>query len=259
VQPLDAAIQTMVQAHPHVWVDETSWCEQQQRGWLWVAVSPAATCFRIDPSRGQQALWQLLGADYCGVVPSDRASVYHALRDQQRQLCWAHVIRNLQGLVDQQHAESIWAQRMLNWTEPLFAAWRAYQSELFDQIALQQALLPARLALHDLLRHGAASDWAKLQATSQDLLRQWDALWTFSRIAGLEPTNNLAERALRPAVIWRKSCYGTQSALGSRFVERMLSVRATCAQQGRNLFALLTDALYAAWAGQPAPSLFCNA
>jgi transposase len=103
-----------------------------------------------------------------------------------------------------------------------------------------------RLALHDLLRHGAASEWAKLQATSQDLLRHWDALWTFSRIAGLEPTNNVAERALRPAVIWRKSCYGTQSALGSRFVERMLSVRATCAQQGRNLFALLTDALYAA-------------
>ena len=259
LQPLDAAIQTMVQAHAVVWVDETSWREQQQRGWLWVAVSPAATCFRIDPSRGQQALWQLLGADYSGVVHSDRASVYHALPDQQRQLCWAHVIRNLQGLVDHQHAESIWAQRMLNWTPTLFAAWHAYQSGLFDQIALQQALIPVRLALHELLRHGAASAWTKLQATCQDLLRHWDALWTFSRRAGLEPTNNLAERALRPAVVWRKSCYGTQSALGSRFVERMLSVRATCAQQGRNLFALLTDAVRAAWAGQPAPSLFCNA
>jgi transposase len=259
LQPLDAAIQTRVQAHPVVWVDETSWREQQRRGCLWVAVSPEATCFRIDPSRGQQALWQLLGAEYSGVVHSDRASVYHALPDRQRQLCWAHVIRNLQGLVDQQHADSIWAQRMLDWTPTLFLAWRAYQSGLFDQIALQQALLPVRLALHELLRHGAASDWAKLQATCQDLLRHWDALWTFSRIAGLEPTNNLAERALRPAVIWRKSCYGTQSVLGSRFVERMLSVRATCAQQGRNLFALLTDAVRAAWAGQPAPSLFCNA
>ena len=259
LQPLDAAIQTMVQAHPVVWVDETSWREQQQRGWLWVAVSPAATCFRIDPSRGQQALWQLLGEDYSGVVHSDRASVYHALPEEQRQLCWAHMIRNLQGLVDQQHADSIWAQRMLNWTPTLFAAWHAYQSGLFDQIALQQALIPVRLALHELLRHGAASAWTKLQATCQDLLRHWDALWTFSRMAGLEPTNNLAERALRPAVVWRKSCYGTQSALGSRFVERMLSVRATCAQQGRNLFALLTDAVRAAWVGQPAPSLFCNA
>lgn len=258
VQPLDTAIQARVQAHPVVWVDETSWREQQQRGWLWVAVSPEATCFRLDPSRRQQALWQLLGADYSGVVHSDRASVYHALPDRQRQLCWAHVIRNLQGLVDQQHTESNWAQRMLDWTPALFGAWRAYQSGFFDQIALQQALMPVRLALHELLRQGAASEWTKLQATSQDLLRHWDALWTFSRIAGLHPTNNLAERALRPAVLWRKSCYGTQSALGSRFVERMLSVRATCAQQGRNLFALLTDAVRAAWAGQPAPTLFCN-
>ena len=119
--------------------------------------------------------------------------------------------------------------------------------------------MPVLLALHELLQHGTASAWTKLQATCKALLRHWDALWTFSRIAGLEPTNNLAERALRPAVIWRKSCYGTQSELGSRFVERMLSVRATCAQQGRNLFALLTDAVRAAWAGQPAPSLFCNA
>jgi transposase len=59
--------------------------------------------------------------------------------------------------------------------------------------------------------------------------------------------------------VWRKSWYGTQSALGSRCVERMLSVRATCAQQERNLFALLTDAMRAAWTGQPAPLLFCNA
>jgi hypothetical protein len=76
----------------------------------------------------------------------------------------------------------------------------------------------------------------KLQATCHDLLQHWDALWTFSRMARLHPTNNLAERALRGAVIWRKRCYGTQRALGSRFVEWMLSVRATCARQGRNLF-----------------------
>jgi transposase len=109
------------------------------------------------------------------------------------------------------------------------------------------------------LRHGAASEWTTLQATCQDLSRHWDALWTFRRMASLEPTNKLAERGLRPAESWRKSCYDTQSALGSRFVERMLSVRATCAQQGRNLLALLTDAVRAAWAGQPAPSIFCNA
>jgi transposase len=258
LEAVDAAIQERVQADVQLWVDETSWREGTQRGWLWVAVSPQATCFRIDPSRGQHALRELIGTAYGGIVHSDRASVYHRLPNQQRQLCWAHIVRNLQGLVDAAHAESGWAQRMLDWSSELFAAWRAYRCTFYDQIALQQALVPVRLALQELLQIGARSGWDKLQATSQDLLQHGDALWTFSRKEGLEPTNNRAERALRPAVIWRKSCYGTQSTLGSRFVERLLSVRATCAQQDRNLFRFLTEAVQAAWAGQPAPSLFCT-
>jgi hypothetical protein len=139
--------------------------------------------------------------------------------------------------------------------QAVFAAWHAYQSGLFDQIALQMALLPVRRALQDLLAGSASSPWPKLRTFARDLLRHWDALWWFSRIEGVEPTNNVAERALRPAVIWRKSCFGTQSMAGSRFVERMLSVRATCAQQGRDLFALLVEAVGAAWAGQPPPLL----
>jgi transposase len=254
--PVDGAIQRHVQQQPHVWVDETSWKECAQRGWLWVAVSPDASCYRIHSSRGQGALWQLLGEQYGGVVHSDRASVYHALPNRQRQLCWAHLIRNLRGLAEQEHSESIWAQRMLSWIGPLFAAWDAYRIGFYDQIALQQALLPVRLALHDLLAKGARCGWEKLEATCTDLLQHWEALWSFSRVEGLEPTNNRAERALRPAVIWRKSCYGTQSESGSRFVERMLSVQATCAQQGRNLFAFLTEVVQAAWAGLPTPSLF---
>jgi transposase len=254
--PVDQVIQERVQADMRLWVDETSWREGQQHGWLWLAVSTQASCFRIHASRGQQALRELIGTDYDGVVHSDRASVYHLLGNQQRQLCWAHIVRNWQGLVDAGHEQSIWAQRILDWSAELFAAWHAYQSGFYDQIALQQALIPVRLALHDLLQIGARSSWDKLQATSQDLLQHWEALWTFSRIEGLEPTNNRAERGLRPAVIWRKSCYGTQSALGSRFVERMLSVRATCEQQGHKLFVVLTEAVGAAWCGQPAPSLF---
>jgi transposase len=253
--PIDAAVQQHVQQQPELWVDETSWKEGTRRSWLWVAVSPQASCYRIHASRGQAALWQLLGQAYGGVVHSDRASVYHALPDRQRQLCWAHVIRNLQGLVDYAHAESGRARALLEWTQPVFEAYHAYRCGLFDQIALQHALLPVRLAMHELLHRGTRAPWDKLQAICTDLLRHWDALWTFSRVEGLHPTNNRAERALRPAVIWRKSCYGTQSAAGSRFVERMLSVQATCIQQGRNLFAFLTEAVCAAWAHEPAPVL----
>jgi hypothetical protein len=146
----------------------------------------------------------LLGEQYRGVVHSDRASVYHALPNPQRQLCWAHIISNLQGPVDYEHAESRWARAVLGWRQPVFEAWRAYQCGIFDQIALQQALIRVRVAMHELLMQGARRPWEKLQATCTDLLRHWQALWTFSRVEGLEPTNNRAERALRPAVIWQK-------------------------------------------------------
>lgn len=83
----------------------------------------------------------------------------------------------------------------------------------------------------------------------------WEALWTFSRVEGVEPTNNAAERALRQAVLWRKGCFGSRSEAGCRFVERMMSVRATCVQQQRPLLAFVTEAVVAAWAGQPSPVL----
>ena len=74
-------------------------------------------------------------------------------------------------------------------------------------------------------------------------------------VPGVEPTNNAAEQAIRPAVLWRKGSFGTQSAAGNRFVERLLSVAATCKQQDRSLLAYLTAVCTAAQAGQPIPSL----
>ena len=253
--PVDATIQATIAHQPLLHVDETGWREGSQRGWLWVAASAVATCFRIDRSRGRQALQRLIGEAYGGLVHSDRGSAYTVLPNHQRQLCWAHLVRNLPGVVDQGHVESPWAQRMIGQAQVLFAAWHAYQGGFFDQVALQMALIPVRMAVQDLLQIGASSSWSKLRKLARELQRHWEALWWFSRVEGAAPTNNTAERTLRPAVLWRKSCFGTQSSVGSRFVERILSVRATCVQQGRDLFAFLTDAVTAAWAGHPAPVL----
>jgi transposase len=88
-----------------------------------------------------------------------------------------------------------------------------------------------------------------------ELLDLWPALWTFVTVVGLEPTNNAADRALRAAVLWRKGCFGAQSAAGNTLVERMLTVVATCPQQQRHLLRFLTDAVQAFWSGQPAPVL----
>src|SRR5262249_39544238 len=83
----------------------------------------------------------------------------------------------------------------------------------------------------------------------------WAALWTFARVDGVEPTNKVAERALRPAVLWRKGSFGSDSEAGSRFAERLLTVVATCRQQGRRLLDLLVAAGEAARHGSPPPSL----
>jgi transposase len=253
--PIDAAIHAVIQQQPVLHVDETGWREGSQRGWLWVAVSPIATCFRIDGRRSRPALERLIGAHYRGLVHSDRGSAYHGVPNAQRQLCWAHLLRNLQGLVDAGQADSWWAQRMVVAAQSVFTAWHAYRCKLFDRPALQQALLPVRLAWRELLDYSAMAAWEPLRKFARDLQRHWDALWAFSRIEGLEPTNNVAERALRPAVLWRKGCFGTQSAVGSRFVERMLSVRATCTQQGHKLFTFLIEAVRAARTGVTAPQL----
>ena len=82
-----------------------------------------------------------------------------------------------------------------------------------------------------------------------------EGLWTFARVQGVEPTNNAVERALRHAVIWRRISGGTDSAEGSRFVERMLSVVATCRQQEINVLDYLTRCYQAHLDGRPAPSL----
>jgi len=87
------------------------------------------------------------------------------------------------------------------------------------------------------------------------LLSLWPALWTFVTVDGVEPTNNAAEQALRPAVLWRKGWFGAQSAAGNTFVERILTVAATCRQQERHLLTFLTEAVDAYWQGQPAPTL----
>jgi transposase len=253
--PLDAAIAEAVQTAPAVNVDETSWPTETRRGWLWVAVSPNATCFRIHPSRNGPAFRALLGEAYFGIVGSDRYLVYDQIADRYRQLCWAHLVRNLRGLLDYYAEETRWAQPLLDLSDELFLAWHLYKGGWIDRVTLQQGLLPVRSAMRQQLPDGVGSAYPKIAGFSHELLKHWDALWTFAQVEGIEPTNNAAEQALRHAVLWRKSSFGSRSAAGCRFVERILSIYATCRQQGRSFITLVTEAVRAAWSGAPAPIL----
>jgi len=109
------------------------------------------------------------------------------------------------------------------------------------------------------LRQGAECDHNLTQKTCQNLLKLEPALWTFVSVEGVEPTNNAAERAVRSGVMWRKSSFGTRSADGSRFVERMMTAQATLKQQERNVLESLFAACSAQIRGEKAPSLLPNA
>ncbi|MBC8161708.1 MAG: IS66 family transposase [Roseiflexaceae bacterium] len=244
-----------MQAAPQVNVDETSWPMPAKRGWLWTAVAETATCFRLHLSRRQEGLKALLGATYRGLVMSDRLATYDLLPDRQRQVCWAHLVRNVRALDERYGAETGWARAVLAQSDTLFFAWHLYRGGWLDRVGLQQALLPVRYGLRDLLETGTTSPHTQIAGFSRKLLRRWGSLFAFCGSEGIEPTNNAAERALRHAVLWRKGSFGSRSDDGCRFVERLLSVRATCSQQGLSLFAFLTEAVRAAWAGEPTPSL----
>ncbi len=234
-------------------VDETGWRENRRRAWLWVAVAEHATVFRIAASRSAAAARELLGEHFARVAVCDRFRGYLWL--PQVQLCWAHLRRDFQAMIDRGGASRPIGEELLFLSHVLFEWWHRVRDGTMARSTFQRRLRPLRRDVGLALRRGAGCGCARTEATCRDVLADERWLWTFVGQAGLEPTNNAAERALRHAVLWRQSSFGTDSSTGSRFAERLLSVAATCRQQGRPLLETLTECLRAWREGRPGPSL----
>jgi transposase len=243
-----AALEQAVQRAPHAHADETSWREAGQRCWLWVVVTAVATVFRLAPSRGRGVIQGLLGERFAGYLISDRWSAYTWLDPTRRQVCWAHLKRDFQKLVDYGGPGRAVGQDALGLLAGLFRAWADLRAD-----PTQRPRFVRRARQYQWRLRQCGCDKTANFCTA--LLKLWPALWTFVTVPGVEPTNNAAEQALRPAVLWRKGSFGTQSAGGNAFVTRLLSVAATCKQHDRSLLAYLTAVCTAAQAGQPIPSL----
>jgi transposase len=236
-------------------VDETGWKQAGQRRWLWVAVSVACTVFLVATRRSAKALQELLGEAFQGIVTSDRFKAYLAIPVERRQVCWAHLKRNWQAFSERDGPVGEWGQQALKLIERLFRVWHQFRAGEVDRTGLQTQMQPIQTQVRQLLAEGPKLPLSQAQAFCRDLLALWPALWLFVSVEGVEPTNNAAERALRPAVLWRKGCFGTQSDTGNLFVARILTIVATCRQQERHVLSFLTDAVRAHLAGQPAPLL----
>jgi transposase len=137
----------------------------------------------------------------------------------------------------------------------LFAGWHRVREGTRQRSSFRSSMSPLRREVERLLEAGSRCGVPTTAGPCRDLLKRREALWTFVQVEGVEPTNNTAERAIRPGVLWRKGSCGTQSAAGSRFVASMLTVVATLQQQQRNVLESLTAACEAALRGEAAPSL----
>ncbi len=258
LEPSYQLIEATVQKHSTNHVDETGWKREGKLRWLWVATNAAASLFKVTDSRCGKSLKGLLGEDYAGIIHSDRHKPYLKVEARRHQLCWAHLIRNLRGLSQRAGPAEKWALESLSESEKLFAVWHRFKSGDIELAQLQSEVGSIRAAFKHQLESGTTLGDGAVRDFSRELLKLEERLYLFVKEPGVEPTNNLAEQALRCGVIWRKKCFGSQSDWGERFVERVLSVLSTAQKQGLNFLNYLTACLEAEWYKTSAPVLFAT-
>jgi len=257
-QPVEEA-KSYVREQAVVHADETGHKVAGKKAWVWTAVTSLVSVFLLSSTRGAQAAMELLGANFGGILVSDRWDAYNWIDAARRQLCWAHLIRDFIKIAERKGRSEKIANAILQYVKEMFALWHRYRAGKLSRAGLQCKMKTVRANVELLLAQGAVCGHAKTQRTCRRILKLKAALWTFVDAPGVEPTNNIAERTIRPYVLWRKASFGTQSDRGNLFVERMLTVSATCRQQNRNVLQYVTAAIRAHLRGDTIPSLLPQA
>lgn len=250
-----AEARAYVQEQPVAYLDETRWRQGATRAWLWVAVTSLVTVFVVRLSRGGQVARELLGPTFSGILVTDRYSAYNWYPVRWRQLCWAHLLRDFAAIRDRGGPSTPLGEALLTQAHQMFHWWHRVRAGTLQRTTFRSYMTPLRREVIRLLEAGQRCGVPQTAGTCQALLQQRAALWTFVQVPGVEPTNNAAERAIRPGVLWRKGSFGTQSEAGSGFVASLMTVVATLKQQQRPVLAYLTAAHEAALRGATAPSL----
>jgi hypothetical protein len=219
--------------------------------------------FCVALSRSTAAAQSLLGENFRGYLNSDRYNAYNWVNPSQRQLCWAHLKREFTKISERSGVSRQLGRDLLAQEKKLFRLWRRVRDGTLSRKEFQSLVSPIRARVSTLLSWGAdhqigskeKTPLAKTVRTCRQLLKLEPALWLFITVEGLEPTNNAAERAIRPAVLWRRTSFGSQSEAGSVFVSRLLTVVTSLRSQNRNVLEFMTEAIRASRKGNAPPSL----
>ena len=264
-----------VQGQPVMHSDETSYPvgnrdggnPQRTKGWLWVLVTPLVSVFEVVLSRSQATAQALIGQAFPGIITSDRYSAYRWIEVSRRQVCWAHLKRDFTAMAERSGVSREIGEALLRRQRRLFRWWHRVRDGTLTRSDFINLVKPLRDGFKAELEAATAlpiatvekTPLAKTIRTCQQLLQVEPALWTFVQSPGVEPTNNAAERALRPAVIWRRTSFGSQSNGGSQFVSRLLTVVTSLKAQHRNVLDFLCQTCADTRLNQPTPSLLPQA
>jgi transposase len=243
LEPAVVEAREAVRSADTVHADETGWREDKKRAWMWVFATSVVTWFVIARSRGRKVLEKALEG-FKGKLVSDRWSPYLWVDVARRQLCWAHLARDFQWMLERaSEANLMHVQVLVDGVDTMFRWWHKLREDKMTRRGFRRCMTPLRERMEEAL--AALAEDGSVAGKAEEIWKLRQGLWTFVDNEGIEPTNNLAERQLRHAVVWRKCSYGTDSPAGSRFVEAVLTVVLTARQQGRNALELLNDYIYA--------------
>lgn len=258
LDPFYERLQTALPTCTMVNIDETGHPENGEKFWTWGfhAPGPAGfTLFHIDSTRGSDVLKEFLGETFAGVVGCDYHSAYRKFLvdvGASMQFCWAHLIRDVKFLTTlTDRATRGYGERLLATIKRLFRVW--HQRDVLQPDRWTQA---ARNAKRDVLKIAKRPPCSsEAQNIANRFRKHSEHYFRFLDTPGVEPTNNAMEQRFRFVVIDRKITQGTRGAIGRHWCERIWTLLATCAQQGRSAYAFLKDTLHAFFTGDEPPLL----
>jgi transposase len=250
-------LEQQLKDEPVLNVDETGWRTNGNKRFLWAFVAARYVVYTVAATRGSQVLTRLLGAVFQGILCSDRFSAYLKYHSGRAQFCWAHLKRNLLGIVEYTKSSAVerFCRDALAQHARLFRLWHKFRGGQIDRSQLLLRSIPIQKRIFALAERHLDSPHREVRNLATALFEHNDRLFTFLEHEGVEPTNNSVERALRTGVQWRKICFGNRSANGELATSRLLTVAETCDLQRLNILAYLAAAIVCHRKRQQAASL----
>ena len=234
--------------------DATSWLLAGITMSLWTLSTTLTTVYRIF-SDGREKTIKVMFGELVGILVSDRASVFGFWAMARRQICWAHLLRSFVSFAQRAGPVGAFGRELLDCAALVFQYWHGFKRGLLTREELAAWMRPVQRHFEATLHRAVLANHTKLSGSCADILAHREALWTFVVHEGVEPTNNLAERDLRPLVLWRKRSFGSRSERGLRFAERVMTVAQTLRKRGKQVFEFVRESVSAQFEGRPRPSL----